>query len=223
MPVKQPDTNWSDLSPAEFIAFLSIFADLLLGHHFFKDNWPTYLTHPLKLKEQLKAYEEAENAATVDGGRKNLQERDNLRDKAHGSAILMAQYVVMRSISENDPSFITSVGLKEKTRSKRARVSSKPAILVAPTDLVATHDKNAGSGCVQVSFGKVVGAGSYEIFLSKGDPADEASWNSLGHFKQCRNIRLSGLEPASTVWFKVCSHGNGTHSAFSENVSLIIL
>ena len=223
MPLIQADTNWGDLGPPEFIGTLSIFADLLIGHHFFKDNWPTYLTHPLQLKEELKAYGEAEKAAAADGGRKNLQLRDESRDKAHGSGMLMAQYVVMRSISENDPSFVTAVGLKLKSRTKKTSVSNKPVSLDAPGDLVVTHDKVAGTGCVQISFGKVAGAGTYEIFLCKGDPADEASWKSAGHFKQCRYIHLSGLEPASTVHFRVCCHGTGTPSPFSKTVTLIIL
>jgi hypothetical protein len=125
MPVNQFDTSYADYGPAEFILTLRIFADLLLGHHFFKDNWPSYITHPTVLKEQLNLYAKANEAAVTDGGRKNLKERDERRQEAYKSSVFMAQYVVMRAESENDPSFLTSVGLPLKKKRRQERPSNK--------------------------------------------------------------------------------------------------
>ena len=62
MPVDQFDTNFNSLSPPEFILTLSNFADALLVHEFFKDNWPEWLTHPKELKGKVATYTEAVNA-----------------------------------------------------------------------------------------------------------------------------------------------------------------
>ena len=222
MPVDQLDTHFVDLSPLEYIVILGTFADLLIAHPFFRDNWPSYLTHPLQLKDDLKAYGEAADAVMADGGRKNLQLRDDLRTSTHSSVVFMAQYVVMRSVSEKDPSFLTSVGLKPKKRAKKTTTKSQTASLGVPPNLDVKRDPDV-SGGVLLTWGKVVGAGTYEIDTCTGDPTLEESWYFGGQFKTCRNIRLSGLEPAKQTYFRVRCHGAGMPGPFCQYVGLFVL
>jgi hypothetical protein len=218
MPVEQFDTSFGSLSHSEFIVTVGNFADHLLAHPFFKENWPSFLTHPLQLKEQLNAYNESVEAADLDGGRKNMKAREDRRNAAHASTILMGQYVVMRSVSENDKTLLETVGLKLKNRPKS---SVKPAASSPmPPTVTAKHGK--ASRRVVLSYSKVAGGGSYEIQICRGDPNVESSWSVVGQYKQCR-VEIEGLEPAQTVYFRVRCHGAGEPGPFSNIVSIIVL
>ena len=214
------DTNLSKLAPEEYVLVGCTFADLLLIHFFFKDNWPSYLTHPTVLKQQLQAYYVAAILARDDGGKKNLQDRDNLRDVAQGSLVRMAQYVVMRSVSENDPTFLTSVGLKLKKRT-RNKTHRQIMAMIAPSHPQVKHAKE--SGAILFSCEKVAEAGTYDIWMCVGDPTVEASWQSAGQYKGCRGVRIAGLTPATQMYFKVRCHGAGDPGPCSEYVGIIIL
>ena len=219
MPVSQFDTNFSDLSNSEFIVTLGNMADLLATHPFFKDNWPDYLPTPQKLKEQVNAFNDAVSAAEADGGHKNLKGRDEKRQEAQASAVFMGQYVVMRSVSENDPSFLDSIGLKLKTKPSK---NNKPAssVLPPPDSVVVKHGTE--SGTVVVSHSKVAGAGSYEVQICQGDPNVEASWSTVGQYSKCRTL-VRALEPATKVHFRIRCHGAGDPGPYSNYVSIIVL
>lgn len=220
MPVAQFDTNFGHLGPSEFIVTVGNFADCLLTHPFFKDNWPDFVTHPIVLKEQLSSYHEALKAVEVDGGRKNIKNRDDSRHQAHASAVLMGQYVVMRSISEQQPDFLESVGLKLKTPIARSRALSKSSsVLLAPENVTLKHGT---SGTILVSYTKVPGAGSYEIFIGEGDPSSEQSYAGVGQYNWCR-VEVKGLEPAKKINVKVRCHGAGEPGPFSQPVTIIVL
>ena len=220
MPVAQFDTNFGHLSPSEFIVTVGNFADSLLNHHFFKDNWPDFLTHPTELKEQLGTYNESVMAFEVEGGRKNHKDRDDSRHEVHVSVVLMGQYVVMRSVSENKPEFLDSVALKVKTPPAKRATGNGSSVLPAPENVTLKHGPT--SGTIIVGYNKVPGAGSYEIFLSEGDPANEQSYAGMGQYNRCR-VDLKGLEPAKKISVKVRCHGTGNPGAFSQPVSIIVL
>ena len=214
------DLNFSDLTPEEYFIVLGTFADLLLIHFFFKDNWPGYLTHPTVLKQQAQAFLMAAILAREDGGKKNLQDRDNLHEVAQGSLVRMAQYVVMRSVSENDPTFLTSVGLKLKKRTKK-KTYRQILAMIAPSNPQLKHAKE--SGAVLFSCGKVAGAGTYDIWMCVGDPTVEGSWKQVGQYKGCRGIKIPGLTPATQVYFKVRCHGSGDPGPFTDPIGIIVL
>jgi len=220
MPVAQFDTNFRHLRPSEFMITLGNFADSLLSHPFFKDNWPDFVTHPTKLKEQLSSYHKAVKAVELEGGRKNLKNRDDSRHQAHASAVLMGQYVVMRSISEKQPDFLESVGLKLKAPIARSRATGKgSSVLLAPENVTLKHGT---SGTILVSYSKVPGAGSYEIFIGEGDPSSEQSYAGVGQYNWCR-VEVKGLEPAKKINVKVRCHGAGEPGPFSQPVTIIVL
>lgn len=218
MPVEQFDTNFHLLSPAEFIRTLNTFADSLLNHYFFSKNWPDYLTHPLTLKEEVTAYHVAQLAAEADGGRKNLKERDDCREKAHRSAVFMSQYVIHRAFSENQPNFLDEVSLKRKVRAPKSS-TGKPSKLSAPENLDLRHGRNPGE--VVVSYGRVDGAGTYEILVCKGNPDRDEDWSVAGQFKT-RRIALTGHEPGTRLFIKVRCHGTGDPGPFTRYESIIV-
>jgi hypothetical protein len=217
MPVDEFDTSLHHLSPAEFIITGGNFADSLLNHGYFKDNWVDFVTHPLQLKEKLAAYNEAVKAYDADGGKKNLKERDERRQDAHVSIVLMGQFCIMKAVHEKNPSLLDPIALKLKSR--QVRTSSKiPITLVAPVITV----KHSASGAITVSFNKVAGAGSNEVQVCTGDPNDESAWKFAGTYKNCR-IELTGYEPGSKVYVRGRCHGTGEPGPFSQVVSIIVI
>jgi hypothetical protein len=202
---------------------LSNFADSVLALEFFKEeaNWPKWLDHPVQLKEHLASYNEALRAYETDGGRKNMNERDQCRHAAQVSAVLIGQYVVMRSISEKKPEWLKNVALKLKTRGPKS--SSKGlAVLTAPEHLTVDHFRNKQSGGIVVSYGKVAMAGTYEIQLCEDDPSTEANWKTVGQYAYCR-VELTGLEPGKRLYFRVRCHGTGDPGPFTQPVSIIVI
>ncbi len=217
MSVNQLGTNLSDLSHSEFVLVVGDFANRLLVHSFFKNNWPDYITHPLKLKEQLAAYHEAAVVVDADGGRKNLKDRDSKREAICDSVTLMAQYVVMRANSENDPSLLENLGLKLKEKPVRSR---KPKDSVVSTTISAKHGSDSGE--VIVTYRKVDGAGTYELEICQSDPNVEEAWSTVGQYSYCR-VPLRGLEPAKRVYFRVRCHGTGAPGPYSHYIGIIVL
>ncbi len=216
MPFNPFDYNFASLSHSVFILMATGFADCLLTHSFFKDNWPDYLPHPLVLKEQLNTYHLAVAAVEADGGKKNLKARDDARDLTYQSVVLMGQYVVMRSISENNPDLL-NVGLKLKVKTVR---NGKPKALTAP---IVTVKHGSDSGSVLVNYSQVVVRGSYEVQYCLGDPNDEASWKpTAGQYTKC-HANVQGLEPARKVYFRVRCHVDGVAGPFSQTVNIIVL
>ena len=218
MPVYKLDPNFSSLSPSEFVLTLGTFAALLASHPFFKENWPSFLMPPQQLQVLLKEYDEAVKVAEADGGKKNLQTRDDLRKSALKAAIFMTQYIVMRADSENEPSFLTSFGLRPQNRSKK---SKQAVALVASDHISAQHGDEPGTAVL--SCGKVPGAGTYEFWGCYGNPEDPAAWWSLGQFKTYYRVNISGLESVRKMYFKVRCHGTGAPGPFTDYVSLVIL
>jgi hypothetical protein len=216
MHVDQLDTNLRDLTHSEVMLTVGNTTDFLIDHYFFKDNWPTYLTHPTQLKEDLRAYHGVVQAVQTDGGKKNQKEREERFNNIQVTFDLFGQYVVMRSISENKPSFLEEIPLKLKTRLSRG--PSKTVQLAAP--IVAL--KHGQPKSILVSYNKVSGAGSNEIQICTGAPNDEASWRTVGTYSQCR-VEVPGLEPGSRVHVRVRCHGTGTPGPWSEVVSIIVL
>jgi hypothetical protein len=127
----------------------------------------------------------------------------------------------MRSISEKQPEFLESLGLKLKTSAPRPRsISKSTLVLPAPENVTAKHGTT--SGMIVVSYTKVPGAGSYEIFIGEGDPFSEQSYASVGQYNWCR-VEVKGLEPAKKMNVKVRCHGSGDPGPFSQPVSIIVL
>ena len=148
-----------------------------------------------------------------------MQDRDDRSGDAHVSAVFMGQYVVMRSVSEQNPNLLKGVAMKLKSRSPKA-ISKSSGPLGTPGNLVVKH--TGDSGAIVIGYSKVKFAGSYEIQVCEGDPAVEANWRTIGQYRNCR-VELKGFDPGKRLYIRVRCHGTGEPGPYTQPVSIIVI
>lgn len=204
------------LGPSDFIVTVGNFADSLLAHPFFRDNWVDFVTHPMQLKDLLVVYKDAVTAVETDGGKKNMKIRDDARAEAYTSVVLMTQFLVMMAKHKKDFSLLDAVILKQKTKANR---NTHPTTLAAPHPAVK-HGKEPGT--VIIVYNRIPGAGSTEIQMCLGDPnAEDATWQTVGIYKYLR-VPIPGLQRGTTVYFRLRCHGIGEPGPWSDVISIIV-
>lgn len=217
MPLNQLDVNFKALTHPELVMTLGKLADSLLVHPVFKEDWPSFVPHPTTLKEQVADFQESVHAA-ANGDRLKMSERAAKRDVAVLSGTLIAQYLVMRALHENNTNLLNDVGLKRKT--KAIRNTNKPVSIVAPTGI--TVKDGPVSGTVIARCNRMPGAANYEVQVTVADPASEDGWHTVGHFLHCRSMEVKGLEPATKCNFRIRCHGPTGPGPWSATTSFII-
>jgi hypothetical protein len=216
----QLDTSFQNMSHADIIIKVESIADILANHSGFPLPWPDVVPNPQELKELVANFRVAVNAA-AHGDRQRIAERDSTLAEMKLSATLTAQYLVMKSIKEKDPSLLNNTGFAQKNRNNSRSASHSNVAVGAPAKFTAKHGPVSGTVIARSS--KVPGGGTYELQMCQGDQATEESWKTVGLFMYCSRMEVKDLEPAKRFSFRVRCHGTNGPGPWSSPVILIVI
>ncbi|GFO60105.1 hypothetical protein GMST_24300 [Geomonas silvestris] len=155
------EPNLRKLPYPEFYLVLSDSADALEVHHFFKDNWESYVPNFLNLRGHVTKMKEYGVGADR-GDREMKALRDQVRARAELDILLIINYVVMRALEKQDPTLLQNTGLPLK-ENKPTRSSSRIAPVTVPVVLMAKHKRTR----LGIESGTVILAGKH---VKKGGP-----------------------------------------------------
>ena len=82
--------------------------------------------------------------------------------------------------------------------------------------------RGAMSGQLDVRFGRVPGAGSYETQVAQGDPSVEANWRTALTSTLCTGV-LSDLPPLQPCWVRVRALVGQNFGPWSELAGTVVL
>ena len=79
------------------------------------------------------------------------------------------------------------------------------------------------SGQLDVRFGRVPGACSYEVQVAVGDPSVEANWRTVLTSTTCTGVLLRDLPPLQTCWVRVRGLVGQSLGPWSVPVNVVVL
>lgn len=218
--------NLRKLSHTEFYLMLLNIAECCETHHFFKDNWQTFVPGPADFRAYAAKSKELSVGADR-GDREMKAQRDESREVAQMKVEVAVKYMTIRAVEQNSPTLLHGTGIPLK-ETKHPRTSTKALFETSlPIVLSVGYRKNAigfDSGVAILKGKHVRRGGPYLLQICKGEPVSEESWYSPGgHYKSCNEIVLTGLEPANRYYFRIRTDGPEGPGPWSQVVSLIIL
>jgi len=211
------DANFRKLSHADIIIKVGGIADILANHSGFPLPWPDVVPDPQRLKEMVIDFTAAVNAA-ANGDRQKIADRDLDRAELELSSAIVAQYLVMKSLKEKDPSLLNNTGFNLKKRNSR---TARNASVGAPINF--SVKRGSDSGVVFAKSSKVPGGATSELQSCQGDPTIEESWKTLGQFVLCSHMEVHGLEAGQRYHFRLRSIGVKGPGPWSSIVSLMVV
>jgi len=220
------EPNMRKLTHTDFYLMLLNVADCCETHHFFKDNWQMFVPGPAQFRAHAAKSKEL-NVGAERGDREMKAQRDEHRELAQLDIDVAVKYMVIRAVEQRDPTLLHGTGIPLK-EIKRPRISAKALLEYSlPIALTVGYRKNPvgfDSGVAVLKGKHVRRGGPYLLQICKGEPVSEESWYSPGgHYKSCREIVLTNLEPANKYCFRIRTDGPEGPGPWSQVVSLIIL
>ena len=209
------DTNFKFLSDGDFILKLNSLADVCDGHPAYKGGVPECIPGGPQFRECAEQLTHAVAAAERDKAKEG--EKVAVRAKGERKITHAAQFLVMYSYHNDDPTLLHNVGLELK---HKAHSSGSKALPKKPSKFRVTNGKVSG-GIVALSnngFGK----GSIELQITDGDPTDEARWRTLDFFYGCK-MEVNGLEPVKKYHFRSRFRNAAGYGPWSEIVVLVVI
>jgi hypothetical protein len=192
-------------------------ADAFLHHPGYQGPFPENIAHPQAVKTQATEFIGVSNAAES-GDRNQKALRDALRPKAVSNTMVLLQWAAMRSVSENDPSLISNLGVDLKK--KPSIRSSSQSVVAAPAEPKAKH--GAVTGDVDLAVAKVPNAILYVVYACLGDPSVEESWFQVAESNRCRMV-IKGLQEGKAYYFRVKCRGPAGYGPWSSAVRLMVI
>jgi hypothetical protein len=129
-------------------------------------------------------------------------------------------WVVTRSVVENNPAIRANLPLEEKKEKKMVRISHAAGVTTPTNVKVKRADEH--SGTVYISMAKIPGASMYYAQY-RHNSADEASWIDGPQSDFCRNLEIKGLTPGEVYQFRVRCFGGGQYSQWSQITTIRVL
>lgn len=182
------DSNFSDLTHAEFILRLSTIGERLEVHPIFKEV-PEYVPNWARFREMAQQYKTAVEAA-AGGDRDRKAEKAAMRAEFQQNVDITKQHLVMVALHRKDLTILQNTGFDFKHKSPYVRISAA-IVPPMPTKLWL---KRGGSGTLFVTTNKPKGVASIEVQISTVDPPTEESWSDgISDVKARREVK--NLEP----------------------------
>lgn len=144
-----------------------------------------------------------------------IEQRNAAREVLTGMLRQLASY--LEFVAHGDVAALASTGFDLRRDLVRNGVGPLPA----PEGFRLRH--GASSGSVDVRFGKLLGAASYEVQITHGDPTLEDNWRHAAVAPNTRSIVLSGLPLAQKVWVRVRGVRLGSEARWTEPVGIIVV
>jgi len=124
-------------------------------------------------------------------------------------------YGLARTVALKDPTVPKTLGLHDRPEKTAVRAKT---ILTAPRKFKVFH---APDGRLLASCARSVGAKSYEIWATDGNPCDEANWRLIASSSHCKNIPIIGLDRTKGNWLRACAKRGNVSGPWSDCFQLL--
>ncbi len=209
------NTSFSKLNPVQFAAQVELILTSLGGNANFPEPWPASVVTLAQLQADLAGYQNALTAIAA-GDRRQVPERDALRQKLAGELQTLAYY--LQTVTNGDATLLATTGYPARKASPRVLNAET---LPAPDGLEA--ERGVLSGQIVVKLKKQAKAAAYDVQTTMADPTVESNWGDAGSYTSCRRIELEGFTPGKTCWVRVRGLGSAGPGAWTSPVSVIAL
>ena len=154
-------------------------------------------------------------AAAVDGGRKDIAQRDKARQVLEQDLSLLAAYVL--KVADGDPAIVTTAGFVPAAPHKH----SSPQPLIQPTvDSIA----QGNSGQLLISVTPIAKAHGYDVrhvALVNGVPA--GNWTIVTVATVRKPLSVEQLTPGTMYAFQVRALGKLGHTDWSDSATRMVI
>jgi len=207
--------TFESLSQAEFLAKAGSIVSTLANNPYFPRPWPEPAPSYEQLEQAYYAYQSAYQAALGRDTFKIAQRKD-ARDALTG--ILKRLAIYLELAANGNATALASTGYELR---REPGPSSTSSILPAPEGVTIKHGEL--SGVLMIHATRLVGAASYEVELTDGDPTVEANWKAAGIHVHCSHIELTGLTPGKLYSVRLRGINVVGPGAWSDTVTLMVV
>lgn len=187
------------------------------GHpHYDVSSWPPKVAPLSELATTIDLFRDAIHAAQTHDSNK-IAERNRIRATLEDILQQLAAYVEFAA--HGDVVIMASAGFD--LRRDTTPVGGRNQILPAPSDFRVAHGQR--SGTVDLHVAREVGAKSYHVQVTEGDPMVEANWRPALTSANGSRITLTGLTPGHTYWFRICCVSAPGYGLWTEPLSLMVV
>lgn len=192
----------SKLRPTGLLALLrNVWAKMTENAALFTTPPVTMATMGTKVDALALAIENATRGSATD-----REHRDALVLDAQSILRQQADYV--RMVSQGDPDKLVKSGYELSRQPQPVGIPGTSRTIVARM--------TGRSGEVELRFGAVYGADSYQIWMTDKDPAINANWEAVGVAITKTRHLVDGLESFKAYWFCVSAIGAAGEGAKSD-------
>lgn len=161
--------------------------------------------------------------AAAGGDRFRMAEVDAFRPQAQMQVAATINWVVVRSVLENNPAIRENLPLEEKKEKARVKHTGTGSVTKPSKVKVKRGEDHSGIGYITVPRDPFASM-YYVQYCPQGlNPSDESSWVDGAQSDSCKNIEVKGLIPGQVYHFRVRTFGGGQYSLWSEIVTIRIL
>ena len=208
------DTGNANTKDIEFIMRGEAVVAAFKSNPALANGWLQGMPNSDNLEEVLNRYRPAYVAARG-GDSGKIRERKAIREEFIGLYRRVAHQVANLEIV--NPGTIVAAGFKVKEPKQGGNNQRRTPKVPKPK---VRHGKFPGS--VEISFGRLAGAGSYNVQFTVGDPLLEESWKHGESSLHC-SIVIVNLSVAERHYFRVCGIWAIGAGPWSEPISIIVV
>ncbi len=207
--------TFDHLSAGDFLVKSGSIVTSVIGNTHYKEPWAGQGLTLDNLKATYEAFQEAYHASLTHDTVK-IAQRDATRHTLTDLLKRLALYLEL--MSEGDTAKLSTTGFDLRHDNVR---NNSNELLPAPSDFRLSHGQLSGTLNIQVS--RLLGAGSYEIQITQGDPKIESNWQHALSSVTCMHILISGLNPGQTYWLRVRGIDSNGAGVWSDPLSIIVI
>lgn len=206
-------TTFDHLSEADFLAKSGIIVISLTANTHYPEPWvvqvPTLAQLNTAYTDYLDCYQAAINHDSL-----KIALRISARQTLTEQLKRLIPYLEL--VAQGDTFILATTGYDLRKDIVRGGFDTLPA----PEDFRVSH--GAKSGSLDIHIAKLIGAGSYEVQITKSDPSIEANWQHALSSLISAHILLEGLTPGQIYWVRLRGIGSSGAGVWTEPVSMIV-
>jgi len=134
------------------------------------------------------------------------------------SDLLKRLALYLELMAEGDTAILASTGYDLRHDSVR---NNSNELLPAPVDFNVTYGQLSSTLNINVS--RLLGAGSYEIQITQGDPNIESNWQHALSSVKSTHILITGLIPAQIYWLRVRGFDSNGGGVWTDPISIMVV
>ena len=203
------------LSTVDFLAKSGSIVNCMTGNINYQEPWAGQGLTLDNLKATYTAYEDAYHASLTHDTLK-IAQRDVARQTLTDLLKRLALYLEL--MSDGDTALLATTGYDLRHDSVHNNSSE---LLPAPSDFRVTHGQLSGSLNIQVT--RLIGAGSYEVQITLGDPNIESNWQHALSSVTSTHISITGLIPGQSYWIRVRGFDSNGGGVWTDPINIMVI